>query len=218
MRFHSSIALAILASLSMARLVSADDAAAGSAPKCEKGKILLSEDFPGSALDKAWATPKGTWQVEDGVLKGVEKAEDNHPAVVRHELKTHDLIGEFAFRFDGGKMLGFSLNNQKGHVCRVTITPALITLQKDKPSKDSADKPAMLAKEKVELRPGEWHTMLVIVCGKEMAVTLDGKQLASGSNDGVDVDKTSLAFPTTGDGTSIKQVRVWEAVMPGTAK
>jgi hypothetical protein len=197
--------------------VSANDAA-GSAPKCEKGKVLLSEDFPSNALDKAWTTPKGTWTVEDGVLKGVEKAEDHHPAVVRHLLKAHDLIGEFSFRFNGSKLLGFSLNNQKGHVCRVSITPAMISLQKDKPNEKSTEKGEVLAKEKVDLKPGEWHTMLVTICGKEMSVQLDGKQLASGANDAVDVDKTSLAFPTAGAGASIKQVRVWEAVPTGSAK
>jgi len=218
MRFHFSMAFAILASLFIAPLVSAEDVAPADAPRCEKGKVLLSEDFPGNALDKSWTTPKGTWQVEDGVLKGVEKAEDHHPAVVRRELKAHDLIGEFAFRFDGGKLLAFSLNNQKGHVCRVAITPVLITLSKDKPGEKSPEKAAVLAKEKVDLKPGEWHTMVVTVCGKQMAATLDGKPLASGSNDGIDVDKTSLGFPIAGEGASIKQVHVWEAVPAAAGK
>ena len=214
MRFAFTTVVAILASLSLVPTLSAEQAGA----KCEKGKVLLSEDFPGSALDKAWLTPKGTWTVEDGVLKGVEKAEDHHPAVVRHTLMAHNLIGEFSFRFDGGKALGFSLNNQKGHVCRVTITPMLITLQKDKPNEKSTEKGEVIAKEKVNLQSGEWHAMVVTVCGKDMSVVLDGKDLASGSNDAVDADKTSLGFPIAGAGASIKQVRIWEALPVGAAK
>jgi hypothetical protein len=128
------------------------------------------------------------------------------------------LISQFSFRFDGGKVLGYSLNNQKGHVCRVTITPGSVTVQKDKASHTSTDKAAVIAKEKVEIKPGEWHTMLVTVCGKQMVATLDGKQIAAGSNEGVDVEKTSLGFPVVGEGVSIKQVRVWEAVPAGTSK
>jgi hypothetical protein len=52
-----------------------------------------------------------------------------------------------------------------------------------------------------------------------MTASLDGKQIIAGSNDDIDVEKTSLGFPTTGDGVSIKEVRVWEAIAAGaTAK
>jgi hypothetical protein len=111
-------------------------------------------------------------------------------------------------------MVAFSLNNEKGHVCRVTITPTMVTLHKDKPKKDSDEKAAVLGREKVSLEPGQWHTMLVTVCGKHMAASLDGKPIVAGENDGIDVDKTALAFPTTGDGVSLKKIRVWKAV-PG---
>ena len=197
----------------------ADEAAAKPADElapllAEKSKAVVSDDFAGSSLGEEWKVAKGDWHVADGVLKGVEKAEDNHPAVLRRDLATHDLIAQFSFRFDGGKMTAFSLNNSKGHVCRVQITPAFIAVQKDKPNAKSEEKPALLDKEKVEIKPGEWHTILIEVSGKDMVASLDGKTVAYGSNDGVDVDKTTIAFPVAGDGVSFKQVRVWEAIPP----
>jgi hypothetical protein len=222
MRFNSTVLPAVLAGLLFTSLALAIDSLAPGevgTPGCAKGTVLLSEDFAGNALDKSWTTPKGKWEVADAVLKGVEKPEDHHAAVIRHALKAHDLITQFSFRFDGGKMLALSLNNSKGHVCRAQITPTAVSLQKDKPGKDSPEKPASLGKETVELKPGEWHTILVTVCGKQMTASLDGKQIITGSNDGIDVEKTSIGFPTTGDGVSIKEVRVWEAVASGaTAK
>jgi hypothetical protein len=179
---------------------------------CSKGPMLLTEDFPGNELEKGWITPKGTWTVADGVLKGVEKAEDHHPAVISHPIKAHDLIAQFSFRFDGAKLLAFSLNNAKGHVCRAQITLASVALQKDKPNEKSDEKAVSLDKQTVEIKPGEWHTMVVTVCGKQMIASLDGKQVAAGSNAGVDVDKTSVRFPTAGAGVSLKEIRVWEAV------
>ncbi|HSU67714.1 MAG TPA: family 16 glycoside hydrolase [Tepidisphaeraceae bacterium] len=209
--------LALLATICFGSAFVQAEGTTAAKPSCEKGKQLLSEDFSGSTLDKGWTVAKGKWEVSDGVLKGVEKPEDMHPAVIGHAIEAHNLIAEFSFRFDGSKSVAFSLNNKKGHVCRVSITPALVSLNKDKPGKDSTEKGAMLGKEKVSLEPGTWHTMIVTVCGKQMAANLDGKDLVSGSNDGIDVEKTSIRFPTSGTGVSIKQVRVWEAVPQKTA-
>ena len=214
MLLKTKMVISLIAGLLTAPFALGADAAsadASKAPAFTKGSVLLSEDFAGTELDKSWSAAKGTWTIADGVLKGVEKADDHHAAVVRHALKAHDLIAQFSFRFDGSKMVALSLNNSKGHVCRATITPTAVALQKDKPGKDSEEKPASLDKQTVEIKPGEWHTMIVTVCGKQMSASLDGKQIAAGSNDGVDVEKTSIGFPTSGEGISIKEVRVWEA-------
>ncbi len=179
---------------------------------CERGKALLSEDFSGSTLPAAWKVAKGKWNVSDGFVKGTEQASDMHAAVLAHELKTHDLIGQISFRLDGAKSMAFSLNNAKGHVSRVTITPAGLALQKDKAGKTSDDKPALLGRVASPIQAGEWHTLLVEVHGKDMVVSIDGGAKAlAGSHDGIDVDKTSLHFPASGDSISIAHVRVWEA-------
>ncbi|MGC4001102.1 MAG: hypothetical protein QM767_28050 [Anaeromyxobacter sp.] len=70
----------------------------------------------------------------------MEKAEDNHPAVIRRDLAAKDFIAKFSVRFDGGKLAAFSINNSKGHVSRLRLMPNLIGLNKDKAGKNSDDK------------------------------------------------------------------------------
>jgi hypothetical protein len=135
-----------------------------------------------------------------------------HAAVLQHPLKMHDIVAQFSFKLDGGKMTAFSLNDTHGHVCRAVVNPAGFALQKDKANKTSTDKPQALDRSAGAIKPGEWHTMVVEVRGKEMLATLDGGQrVAFGANDGIDVDKTVLAFPVSGDSVQIAHVRVWEA-------
>src|SRR4051812_28909960 len=98
---------------------------------CERGKSLLSEDFSGSTLPAEWKVAKGKWAVAEDVLKGTEVATDMHAAVVRRDLKAHDLVAQFSFKLDGGKSTAFSLNNAKGHVCRVTINANGFAIAKD---------------------------------------------------------------------------------------
>lgn len=178
---------------------------------CERGKLLLSEDFATGPLGADWRVLKGKWEIADGALKGAELASDSHAAVLGRDLKCRNLIAQFSFKFDGAKSAAFSLNFAKGHVCRIAITPAGFTVQKDKAGKNTEDKAAKLDTVKCAFAPGEWHTMLVEVCGKEMLACVDGKLAAFGAHDGIDVDKTSVRFPVVGDSVFIKNVRIWEA-------
>jgi hypothetical protein len=178
---------------------------------CEQGKLLMSEDFTVGPLSQDWKVAKGKWDVVDGTLKGAELDADHHPAVLDHALKCHNLIAQFSFKFAGGKSMALSFNNTNGHVCRVTITPAGFTVQKDKAGKNTSDQPAKLDAVKYTFTPGEWYTMLVEICGREMLARVDDKNMGFGSNDGVDVDKTSVRFPVAGDSVFIKNLRIWEA-------
>src|SRR5881628_2147150 len=112
--------------LALASLAMAADAGA---PKdaqtlmCDRGKLILTDDFSAPMLSKEWHAQKGTWTITDGALKGVELKSDMHAAVVRRELKAHNFIIQFSFRFDGGRQVGLSINDAKGHVCRAIVTP-----------------------------------------------------------------------------------------------
>jgi len=180
---------------------------------CEKGKELLSEDFSSPTLAKEWRAAKGKWEVKDGAVRGDEIAADKHAAVIRRDLPTHNLIAEFSFRFDGGKQLGFSLNDKKGHVCRAKISPTQLQLNKDVPH-DSKEKPPVLDTQKLDLKPGEWHTAVIEVGGNTMVASIDGKVVAFGTHEGIDVDKSNFGFPISGAGVSIKALHVWEAKLP----
>ncbi|MGC4001103.1 MAG: hypothetical protein QM767_28055 [Anaeromyxobacter sp.] len=73
----------------------------------------------------------------------------------------------------------------------------------------------MLDTQKLTLKPGEWHTVLLEVCGKQMVATLDGDVVVAGSHDGIDVDKTNIGLPVAGEGVSFKDLKIWEAGASG---
>lgn len=178
---------------------------------CERGKQILSQDFAGSTLPADWKVAKGKWEVADGVLKGTEVAADMHAAVIRTDLKAHDFIAQVSFKLDGAKQTAFSINNAKGHVCRAVVTPTFLAISKDKAGKNTDDKPAALGRKTLTLAPGEWHTLVVEVHGKDLVASVDGQTTIYGSNDGVDVEKGNFGFPVSGDSASFAHVRVWEA-------
>ena len=181
---------------------------------CEKGKQLAADDFASGALGKDWRIAKGKWEVKDGAVRGDELASEKHAAVLRHDLAVHNLIAEFSFRFDGGKGLSFGLNSTEGHVCRAKIMPTLLQVTRDKPNEKSTEKAAVLDTQILDLKPGEWHTAMVEVGGKTIVCTIDGKVVAFGSHDGIDVDKSIFAFPVVGEGISLKSIRGWEGKLP----
>src|SRR5262249_8838421 len=101
------------------------------------------------------------------------------------------------------------INNKDGHVCRLVITPASLTLQTDKPAKLDI-KPERLATVNTTIAPGEWHKMVVEVRGKRMTAQLDGKQAITGESAQVDVEKGDFGFPIQGVSASIDYVRVYD--------
>jgi hypothetical protein len=175
----------------------------------DRGKLLFSDDFNGSALAAGWSKGPGNWEVAGGALKGSERAEDHHAAVRRHPLEYHDGIFEFAFRFDGAKLVHLSINNKDGHVCRLIISPKGMELRTDKPAKLDI-KPEKLASVETPISAGEWHKVVVEVRGKRMTAQLDGKQTISGESEHVDVPKTDFGFPVSGVSASFDYVRVYD--------
>jgi hypothetical protein len=181
---------------------------------CVKGKQLAADDFASGKLSTAWRVAKGKWEIKDGAVRGIELADEKHAAVLRHDLPVHNLVAEFSFRFDGGKGFSFGLNSSTGHVCRAKIMPTLLQVTRDKPNEKSTEKTAVLDTQILEIKPGEWHTALIEVGGKTIVATIDGKIVAFGSHDAIDVDKTIFSFPVIGESVSFKAIRVWDATPP----
>lgn len=179
---------------------------------CERGKSLLSEDFASGSLGKAWQVAKGKYEIVDGALKCMELPADNHPGVLAHAIKTRNLIVQFEVKFEGGKGTAMSLNSTQGHVCRAAITPAGIAVHKDSRDHGKTDKAALLGSNTVAIQSGQWHTVLVEICGPEIVAQLDGPEhVAFGSHEGLDVEKATIRFPASGDSIFLKNLRVWEA-------
>jgi hypothetical protein len=175
----------------------------------DRGKVLFSDDFNGSALDAGWGKGPGLWEVTGGAVKGSERPEDHHNAVRRHPLQYHDAVFEFTVRFDGAKAAHLSINNKDGHVCRLILTPKGMVLQTDKPAKLDI-KPEKLAALDTPISTGEWHKVVLEVRGRRMTAQLDGKQTISGESARVDVEKGDFGFPVSGVSASFDYVRVYE--------
>lgn len=177
----------------------------------ERGKLLLRADFsqpPG----KDWSQNKGKWEVVDGALRAAQLKSDQHAAVMRHPLPAQNVIIQYAFKLDGVRVTTLSINGVKGHVCRVLLRPSGLTVQKDKDKKKAGDKALLLDNCETPLKPGTWHTLLVEIQGKEMVASVDGKHVAFGAHDGIDVKRANFGLTVGGESVSFKDLRVWEAL------
>jgi hypothetical protein len=118
-------------------------------------------------------------------------------------------VVQFSFKFDGATAMSLSMNAEKGHVCRVRVTPAGFNVQRDK-DKEKNEKPVVLDYRSVKIAPKEWHTLVVEMSGKDMLARLDGKETAFGSHDGLAALKGSVGFTVQGESVSFKNLRVFE--------
>lgn len=174
----------------------------------ERGKLLLADDFsqpPG----KDWRSAKGKWEIVNGALQGTELKSDNHGAVTRHALPLHNVIIQYSFKLDGARQTTLSINDAKGHCCRLLVNASGFSIQKDSHDHNMKDKAVVLAKRSLPLKPGEWHTVVLEIQGKEMLACLDGTTLAYGEHEAIDVDKTNFGLTVAGESVSFKDLRVW---------
>jgi len=195
----------------------------------QRGKLLLSEDFAkpveqAKMLAKAdpktkvkaqfsdgWRLRPGQWDFVGEAMKGTELAADKHGAVARIPFSFKDAVIQYDVRLDGCKQTTFSVNDAKDHVCRVLINPKGFTAQKDDNDHAGPDKALKFGTVDMAIQPGTWHTVLIEIMGEEMVTTIDGKTVA-GSHALIGTDKANFGFTVTGDGASVRNLRVWEAL------
>ena len=185
-------------------------AASAADPKtllAERGKSLLSDD-----LNKtAWKGAKGKWEIADGAMRGTELTADMHGAAARQPLAFKDAVLQFDVRLDGAKMTSLSINDAKGHLCRVLINPTGFTVQKDDHDHEGPDKAAIFGRREVKVNTGEWHTVVVEIVGNTMLATMDGANATFGSHEMIGGPKANLGFTVAGESASFRNLRVWEA-------
>ncbi len=187
----------------------------------ERGKMLFSEDFAkpiqkakmekGKAPTAGWRVAKGKWENLDGALKGTEIKADMHGAVARYPLEFKDVIIQYDVRVDGCKMTTLSINDAKEHVCRVLINKDGFTAQKDDHDHAGPDKAVKFGTAKMDIKPGEWKTVVMEIKGKEMVAHIDGKAVA-GADDMINVSKANFGFTVSGESASFRNLKVWEAL------
>lgn len=204
-----AVVVIVLSLLALAALASETPA-----PKTlltERDKQRLADDF-GHPLATPWKPNRGTWTIAAGALRGSERKEDKHAAVLRRLLKGHDLIYQLSFKLDGASRIGLNVDDPEGHCCLVAITPAGFTVIRAAHAADQNDKRVHLDANPTPITPGVWHTLVLEVQGKTVLASIDGAAVAFGAHDAIDVDKASFALSVSGDSASFKNLRIWEAV------
>jgi hypothetical protein len=210
MRLVSSKTLIALALLTASSIAVADTADEPQTLMADRGKLLLSDDFS-SLPGKPWTMAKGHWQIVDGALQGAEVKSEMHGAVMRHPLAFDNAVIQYSFKLDGTKGTSLSINDPKGHNCRVTIGPAGFAVRKDDHDHTGPDKAALLQNRAVKIEPGTWHTITIELLGPALLARLDGGPVAFGENPALEAKKSNIGLTVAGESASFKQLRIWEA-------
>jgi len=173
-------------------------------------RVALAETFDGQQLGSHWKVNKGQWQPEAGALVGREQKEDQHAAVVTLARPFTNAAIRFSFQCDGATGFNLSFNHAKGHLFRILIAEDSLAILKDRDKKDAASRPATLARQKVSLPSGQWHTLLVEVHGDRVVVhTEQGVEVAA-ADPALAVEKTGYRFVTRAGPLRIDDVTVWQ--------
>lgn len=181
------------------------------------GKVIFSEDFREIPHERdrknktrgGWQSGKGRWEMKDGVLVGVEKAEEKHGAMLtKPGLPFHNAAVQVSFRLDGARAITLDANSQAlGRIIAVTVTSTSLKLSR---SLGGGDKMDVLDTVPLKLETGTWHTLLLEMQGKEVVASIDGKHVTFGAGERIDVDKTSVQFRVGGESAAFKDLRVRE--------
>ncbi len=176
------------------------------------GKLIFRDEMKAMPDKQNWRQGPGSWTIADNALRGAERADDKHGAVLRHPAKFTNAIIRYDFKLDGAKMTTLSINDQKEHVCRVLIRPDEMSVRKDDHDHDGPDKAVLFETRKIPLKAGEWHTLVVELQGPEIVATIDGKHTAFGSHELLKCEKANFGFTVAGESASFRNVEVWEAI------
>lgn len=159
---------------------------------------------------EGWTAPKGEWTAADGVLRGAEREADKHGAVMRMARPLTDFIVQYEVRLDGAKATSLSINDPKGHLARVSITPTSLRVTKDDHDHDGPDKVEVFGALKADVKPGAWHTVRMELVGTELLGQVDGV-IAFGTHEQLAAAKSNLGLTVAGQSASFRHLKIWEA-------
>jgi hypothetical protein len=175
------------------------------------GKVIYE-----SRLDTAhgapWKSAKGKWEIVDGVLRGSEKAEDNHGAVTRLPNKLPDFIIEYEFKLEGARATTLSINAVKDHMARISISPTTVTLQRDDNDHEGPDKAVIFARFPAQISPGAWHKVRMEMVGDTVLGKVDDL-VAWGSNDLFKKERAAPGFTVAGQSVDFRNLKITEATL-----
>lgn len=179
----------------------------------EPGRLLVNDAFVENQPPPGWnVSKKGHMEFGGGQIKGTEIKENNHPALVRHDVPVRDLIVAFSVRLADASQMSLSIDDAQAHVCRVIVDPKGFTLQKDDRDRTGPDKAAALKRVALPIGNDGWHQVLVEIRGAELVVQVDDRSHAAwATHPQIDVVKANFGFTMLKGPGFIRDVKVWEA-------
>jgi hypothetical protein len=101
----------------------------------------------------------------------------------------------------------------KGRIIAVSISSTSLKLSR---SLTGADKMEVLDTVPLKHEPGTWHRLFLEMQGREVAASIDGKDIVFGAGERIDVDKTSVQLRVAGESAAFRDLRVREATLSDT--
>lgn len=187
----------------------------------------------GWTSNSAWRA-KGHKQVDlaDGAMHVTKHAEADHGVAIFHNVAFQDGAVELKFKLAASDDLGLDFVDRElksvhaGHLCMARVTLKNITLVDSKTGamnneikerREKGDKSPELAallktktkSFKLDLKPDDWHTMLVSVEGDVMRATIDGTAIGEFKSEGIAHPTKRMITLAVNKSAHVDDVKVW---------
>lgn len=174
----------------------------------QPGRIVAQPDLKQS-LGPEWKSPYGTWDVNGGELIIAEHPEDNHSAVLWHQVALQSAIIKCEIQLDGGRGFLIGCDAPDRHVGRLVVTPKNAKLAEDS-SEIKGKQPGMtLVETALDLKSGEWYPVRMEWAGDKMAARVAGK-LIQGQHPTLSATKARWWFAVSSAKVRVRHVKVTE--------
>ena len=193
------------------------------------------EDIGGGWTSNSGWRAKGHKQVDldGGAMHVTRHAEADHGVAIFHDVALRDGAVEMRFKLGAGDDLGLEFVDRElksvhaGHLCmtRVTLKGLTITdsktggmnneIRERREKGDKSPELAKLLKSKtasfpLELKAGEWHTLLVVVEGDVMRATVDGSLVGQFKSEGIAHPTKRMITLAVNKSAWVDDVKVWK--------
>lgn len=140
-------------------------------------KILLQDNFSESKLKERRAS-RGDWVIENGMASCTQDDElykkyKNHGPIIFYDVEFQNGTAQFAYQADGARNVVFTANGADGHVFRLIFTGNQMQVRAFPP--DSEEKSALLGREELSIKAGDWVPVTVSLEGGQATITV-GKE------------------------------------------
>ncbi len=192
------------------------------------------EDIGGGWTSNSDWRAKGKQQVDlvDGTMQVTRAPEADHGVAIFHKVKFRDGAVQMKFKLKAGEALGLDFVDRElktvhaGHLCMAQITLKNIRIQDSKTGvmdnkirdrRKAGEKSPELTKlikdkQKVfplELKPNEWHTLLVVVQDDVMRVSINDKVIGEFKSEGIAHPTKRMITLAVNKGAVIDDIKVW---------